>query len=51
MVSVIGRGKTISTAFVESTINYVVSWRFVKQQQMHWTRGASPSPNTDHGPE
>jgi hypothetical protein len=35
------QGETISTAFVESTINQVVSWRFVKRQQMHWTlRGA-----------
>jgi len=30
-----------STAFVESTINQVVSKRFVKKQQMQWTpRGA-----------
>ncbi|MGH9344246.1 MAG: hypothetical protein ACRD19_10845 [Terriglobia bacterium] len=35
------QGETISTAFVESTINQVVSRRFVKRQQMHWTlRGA-----------
>jgi hypothetical protein len=35
------QGETISTAFVESTINQVVSRRFVKVQQMHWTlRGA-----------
>ena len=27
-------GETISTAFVESTINQVVSRRFVKKQQM-----------------
>jgi hypothetical protein len=34
-------GETISTAFVESTINQVVSTRFVKKQQMQWTlRGA-----------
>jgi hypothetical protein len=33
--------ETISTAFVESTINQVVSRRFVKKQQMAWTlRGA-----------
>jgi hypothetical protein len=33
--------ETISTAFVESTINQVVSRRFVKKQQMQWTlRGA-----------
>ena len=31
------QGETISTAFVESTINQVVSWRFVKKQQMQWT--------------
>lgn len=31
------QGETISTAFVESTINQVVSRRFVKRQQMHWT--------------
>jgi hypothetical protein len=28
----------ISTAFVESTVNYVVSKRFVKKQQMRWTQ-------------
>ncbi len=28
---------TISTAFVESAINQVLSKRFVKKQQMHWT--------------
>lgn len=28
----------ISTAFVESTVNQVVSKRFVKKQQMRWTR-------------
>jgi len=33
--------ETISTAFVESAVNYVVSKRFVKKQQMRWTqRGA-----------
>ena len=35
------QGETISTAYVESTINQVVSRRFVKKQQMAWTlRGA-----------
>ena len=35
------QGETISTAFVESTINQVVSRRFVKKQQMQWSlRGA-----------
>jgi hypothetical protein len=35
------QGETITTAFVESTINQVVSRRFVKKQQMAWTlRGA-----------
>jgi hypothetical protein len=35
------QGERISTAFVESTINQVVSRRFVKRQPMHWTlRGA-----------
>jgi hypothetical protein len=35
------QGETISTAFAESTINQVVSRRFVKKQQMQWTlRGA-----------
>ena len=35
------QGETISTAFVESTINQVVSRQFVKKQQMQWTlRGA-----------
>jgi hypothetical protein len=33
--------ETISTAFVESTINQVVSKRMVKRQQMRWSqRGA-----------
>jgi hypothetical protein len=31
-------GKAISTAFVESTVNQVVSKRMVKQQQMRWTQ-------------
>jgi hypothetical protein len=31
------QGETVSTAFVESTINQVVSRRFVKKQQMQWT--------------
>lgn len=30
-------GETISTAFVESTVNQVVSKRMVKKQQMRWT--------------
>ena len=34
-------GERISTGFVESTINQVISRRFVKKQQMRWTpRGA-----------
>lgn len=34
-------GEAISTAFVESTVNQVISRRFVKKQQMRWTqRGA-----------
>ena len=31
-------GETISTAFVESTVNWVVSKRMVKKQQMRWSR-------------
>jgi hypothetical protein len=35
------RRETISTAFVESTVNFVLSKRFVKKQSMQWTkRGA-----------
>jgi hypothetical protein len=35
------RGERISTAFVESTVNLVLSKRFVKKQSMQWTkRGA-----------
>ena len=30
-------GETVSTAFVESTVNHVVSKRFAKKQQMQWT--------------
>ena len=33
-----GNGETISTAFVESTVNEVISKRFVKKQQMRWTK-------------
>jgi len=34
-------GECISTGFVESTVNQVISKRFVKQQQMRWSpRGA-----------
>jgi hypothetical protein len=47
------QGETISTAFVESTINQVVSRRFVKKQQMQWdaTRGASFAADKDEGPQ
>ena len=31
-------GEAISTAFVESTVNVVVSRRFVKKQQMQWSK-------------
>ena len=31
-------GETISTAFVESTVNEVISRRMVKKQQMRWTQ-------------
>jgi len=34
-------GECISTAFVESAVNQIISKRFVKKQQMRWTkRGA-----------
>ena len=34
-------GEAIATGFVESTVNQVISKRFVKQQQMKWSpRGA-----------
>ena len=31
-------GETISSAFVESTVNEIISKRFVKKQQMRWTK-------------
>jgi len=31
-------GEVISTAFVESTVNQMISKRFVKKQQMRWTK-------------
>jgi hypothetical protein len=31
-------GETISTAFVESAVNQVVSKRMVKKQQMRWSQ-------------
>jgi hypothetical protein len=34
------QGERISTGFVESTINQVVSKRMVKKQKMQWSRGA-----------
>ena len=34
-------GKVISTAFVESAVNQVVSKRFVKKQQMRWTEAGA----------
>ncbi len=36
-------GETISTAFVESTVNEVISKRFVKKQQMRWTKEGAHS--------
>jgi len=35
-------GETISTSFVESTVNQVISKRFVKKQQMRWTPRGAP---------
>ena len=38
-------GERISTAFVESTVNLVVSRRFAKKQQMQWSKaGCPPAP-------
>jgi hypothetical protein len=34
-------GETISTAFVESAVNQIISRRFVKKQQMRWTERGS----------
>jgi hypothetical protein len=34
-------GEIITTAFVESTVNWVVSKRMVKKQQMRWTQGGA----------
>jgi len=34
-------GEAIATGFVESTVNQIIAKRFVKKQQMRWTkRGA-----------
>jgi hypothetical protein len=35
-------GEAISSAFVESTVNQVVSRRMVKKQQMRWTKPGAP---------
>jgi hypothetical protein len=45
--------ETITTSFVESSINQVVSSRFVKEQQMAWTlRGAHLLvTDADEGPQ
>ena len=43
-------GERISTGFVESTINQVVSKRMVKKQQMQWTpKGAHLRPRSRNG--
>jgi hypothetical protein len=34
-------GEMISTAFVESTVNELISKRMVKKQQMQWTKEAA----------
>ena len=34
-------GETISTAFVESTVNEVVAKRMVKKQQMQWSHAGA----------
>jgi hypothetical protein len=34
-------GEMVSTAFVESTVNHVLSKRFVKKQQMRWTQAGA----------
>jgi hypothetical protein len=34
-------GEAISTAFVESAVNQIISRRFVKKQQMRWTERGS----------
>ena len=34
-------GERISTGFVESTVNYVVSKRMVKKQQMRWSESGA----------
>jgi hypothetical protein len=34
-------GERISTGFVESTVNQVISKRFCKTQQMQWTKRAA----------
>lgn len=31
-------GETITTSFVESTVNYVIAKRFNKKQSMQWTK-------------
>ena len=35
------QGKIISTAFVESAVNQVISKRFVKKQQMRWAEAGA----------
>ena len=38
-------GEAISTAFVESTVNQVISKRMVKRQQMQWSQRGAHLPN------
>jgi hypothetical protein len=42
-------GERISTAFVESTVNRVVSRRFAKKQQMQWSKKGEVDPGNETG--
>ena len=35
------KGRRVSTAHVESTVNQLINWRFCKKQQMSWTRAGA----------
>ena len=37
------RGEPIATAFVESAVDEIISWRMAKAQQMRWSRATVPA--------
>jgi hypothetical protein len=43
----IRKGRRVSTAHVESTVNQLINWRFCEKQQMSWTSNLRKSHVSD----